>query len=287
MEFLLAIGTALFFGLNTLPAKRLTDRGWNESSVAWGNFAVRTLFLLVPALLWGKWEFRSGFFSNFSYGIVGNFFAFTLYYRALRKSDISIVMPLVSLSPLFMLVTSRVMLGEVPNRWGYLAIILIVIGAYVLGCSKDRSSLTAPLRALWRDAGARTALGVSIIWSVTSNLDKRCVLASDPFTYLLLFGMTMTVLHLPVVFLRDRGRSYRDRSAGGDLILLGALDAAMVTCQMSALIYLPAPYVIAIKRSGLLVGILVGFLRGEREMKWRISGGILVLIGVVMIVLGG
>jgi len=287
MEFLLATGAAVFFGLNTLPAKRLTDRGWNESSVVWGNFAVRTLILLIPALILARWEFRAGFFTNFAFGVVGNFFAFTIYYRALRKSDISIVMPLVSLSPLFMLITSRVMLDEVPSKWGYFAVALIVIGAYMLGCSRDRTSLTAPLRALWRDAGARMALVVSMIWSVTSNLDKRCVLASDPLTYLLLSGVTMTVLFFPIVLFRDRGRSFRDGSAWGDLMLLGALDTAMVICQMSALIYLPAPYVIAIKRSGLLVGIFAGFLRGESGMKWRVGGGILVLIGVVTIVLGG
>lgn len=280
----LAILTALFFGLNTLPVKRLAERGWNESSIAWGNFAVGAVPLLVVAFFFGSWEFRPGFWPNFAAGLSGNFLAFTMYYRALRKSDISIVMPLVSLSPLFMIVTSRVMLGESPNAAGYFGIGLIVLGAYLLGLSKDRSTILGPFRAIARDPGAQLALGVSFIWSITSNLDKRCVLLSDPFSYLAVSGLGVTVLYAPIVWTRDRFRQVRN--SDHNVWALGALHAAMVVCQMQALTLLPASYVIATKRSGLLVGVMIGHFRGEPGIRLRLPAAIFMAAGVAILLLG-
>jgi drug/metabolite transporter (DMT)-like permease len=284
-----AILTAFLFGANAFPAKRLTERGWNESTVAWMNFATGLPILWVAAATLGHWEFRPGFWSSLFAGMAGNFLAFTLYYRAIRLTDISIVLPLVSLSPVFMLVTSRMMLGESPSSAGLAGVLLVAGGVYMLGCSRDRSSLFAPFHAIFRDRGARLALIVSFVWSITANFDKKCVLASDSYVYPACFATIALVLYAPIVGFRTQFRDLKSpgSAAWGWATALGASGAVMVLAQMTALAGMPAPYVIAVKRSGLLVGVAIGLLKGEKGAAWRLAGAAATVSGVAAILLGG
>jgi drug/metabolite transporter (DMT)-like permease len=284
-----AILTALLFGANAFPAKRLTERGWNESSVAWMNFAAGIPILWFAGATFGQWVFRDGFWGAFVLGLAGNFLAFTLYYRAIRLTDISIVLPLVSLSPVFMLVTSRVILGESPSPAGFAGVLLVGIGVYVLGCARDRSYFAAPIHAILRDPGARLALLVSFLWSITSNLDKKCVLASDSYVYPACFATAGFFLYAPIVGFRTGFADLRKAppAAWGWAIALGVSGAVMILAQMTAIASMPAPYVIAIKRSGLLVGVVIGILRGESGAGWRLGGASLTVAGVAAILLGG
>ena len=60
--------------------------------------------------------------------------AFTeiLYVYALKHGDISISVPMLSFTPAFMIITSFLILGEMPNAFGIIGIILIVFGAFIL-----------------------------------------------------------------------------------------------------------------------------------------------------------
>lgn len=289
MNIACAILTAILFGWNAYPAKRLAETGWNESSVVWINFASGLPIIWTAAFLLGKWHLLPGFWGWLSLGLIGNFVAFTLYYRAIRLTDISIVLPLVSLSPVFMLATSRVMLHESASAAGLLGVLLVVLGVYLLGASRDRSSLMGPFRALAADPGARLALIVSFIWSITANIDKKCVLASDSYVYPACFSICALILYAPIVAVRTRFSDLRSASGGtwGWAAALGISGACMILAQMTALASMPAPYIIAVKRSGLLVGVAIGLLRGEPGARLRISGAVLTVVGVAVILLGG
>lgn len=289
MGILLAAATALLFGLNALPARSLRSSGWSEFHVAWANTAVGLVPLALAAAFWGGGAIREGFWASLAFGVAGNMFAFTLYYRALGLGELSIVLPLVSISPLFMLVTSRIMVGEHVTVGGASGVLLVVAGAWFLGAARDRADLLAPLRALWRDRAARIALLVAFLWSITSNLDKRCVAASDSFTYPAVFSAVTTLAYAPFAWWGSRSAVYA-RSGGrerGQAALLGLLHSTMLLCQMSALGFLPVPYVIAVKRAGLLVGVAADTWRGLPGTRWRLAGALLILAGIVILLVAG
>ena len=58
-----------------------------------------------------------------------------LYIEALSESDMSITIPMVSISPLFLLVLAALLLGEVPSIVGVLGVVLITSGTYLFGVS--------------------------------------------------------------------------------------------------------------------------------------------------------
>lgn len=66
--------------------------------------------------------------------------------RALLKSDLSVTMPLVAFTPLFMLLTGYLMLREVPDAGGFVGVVLVVIGAYFLNIKERKNGYMAPVQ---------------------------------------------------------------------------------------------------------------------------------------------
>ena len=70
------------------------------------------------------------------------------------------------------------------------------------------------------------------------------------------------------------------------LPLLGVVPAMTAVFQMTALTLTIVPYVISIKRTSSVFGTLYGFfLFGEREIKQRMAGVIIMIVGVLLITL--
>ena len=58
--------------------------------------------------------------------------ALLIFFKALKKLDLSLAIPLLSFTPIFMLLSSFILLGEFPSLLGILGMILVVSGIYVL-----------------------------------------------------------------------------------------------------------------------------------------------------------
>lgn len=84
----------------------------------------------------------------------GNTPAAVLSYRALQTTEISLAVPMIAFTPLFLIVTSAVMLGEVPGAFGLIRIASIAAGAYVLAMAGKPARLLDPLRQMRSEAGA-------------------------------------------------------------------------------------------------------------------------------------
>jgi len=288
LPIILALLTAVLFGLNAIPAKKLTEETYGDIELTWIHYGIGTVALWIYAFSFGTFRLTSDFSLYLVLGLAGNAAAITFYFRAVRNTELSIAMPLFSLSPLYIIVTSYLMLGETINFGGAAGIMLIVIGAYFLGCSKGNiSSWTAPVRALLQDRGARYALLASFTWAFTSNIDKLALRESDPAYYPAIFSLSMAVIYAPLVTKKKRwGRVIPHSPRLMFLVILfGLTSAAMIACQMAAIAELPVAYVIAIKRAGLLIGVVVAAMSGESGIIWKLSGALIILAGVIAIIL--
>ena len=61
-----------------------------------------------------------------------NVLATILYMKAIKHSDLSVAVPMITFTPLFLLATSPLIVGEFPNFIGFVGVILIVLGSYTL-----------------------------------------------------------------------------------------------------------------------------------------------------------
>ena len=131
---------------------------------------------------------------------------------------------------------------------------------------------------------------VALLYSMTSSLGKIAVTHSSP----VFFGATY--YGAIVVCLFPLAVRHVDRSQVAALLrrnavpalLPGLFYAGMALTHFYAVSLASVSYVIAIKRSSLLIGSAYGFLFfGERNMKERLAGAGLMFAGFLVIVLSG
>lgn len=215
-----------------------------------------------------------------------NAVAFWFYSRALKAGDLSLAAPIVNLTPLFMLVTSPLIVGEQPQIENIVGIVLISGGAYALNWTGKKQSFWAPLQALWTHPASRFMLIVALLWSITANLDKVGVQHSSPLLWVTCVFFCMGLAQLGLMQFNpqpEKAGSIRDWPWGW-LLLIGLFMGISVGSQMYALTLTNVVNVIAIKRLSTLLGVGYGALIfSEKHIRSRLFGACLMVLGAVLV----
>jgi drug/metabolite transporter (DMT)-like permease len=236
-----------------------------------------------------------------------NIIGLSLIFRAMESSDLSLSMPMLSFTPVFLIGTSYLLLHEVPSAAGVAGICIIVSGSYVLNISAEHEHYLDPVRSMVQNRGSWYMLIVAFLFAASVNYDKIAMLNSDP-----VFGMAFTLLIIGVAFAVIV--VFSARSAGSNLPFATTRDPVPSTPQKKPAVSLRhylvpailagvfvtaecisiniaytlqiAPYVIAIKRLGIIVMVLYGtIICAEDEIRTRLQGSVLMVGGAVIILL--
>ncbi|MBK1705345.1 DMT family transporter [Halochromatium glycolicum] len=224
--------------------------------------------------------------------------AMLLYMAAIRDHPLSLTLPYLAFTPVFSMAIAAVVLGERVSLLGLAGVLLIVVGAWLLNLEHARRddwrTWLRPLGAIRWEAGSRMMLGVALLYGVTSTLGKAALLylPSAPFGafYFAIIGL----LAIPLLVLLPVGSTpvswraswQRLASRPAAVLTVAALNGVMVVTHFLALRHIEVAYMIAVKRSSLLFGILYGaWLFQEANLRSRAPGGLLMLAGVFVIVL--
>ncbi|MGD2182770.1 EamA family transporter [Lusitaniella coriacea] len=283
--FLFAFATAFFESLRDVLNK-YTLKNANEYAVALGLNGFSALFLLSLLPTAGIPIIGQQFWLALGFGASLNAIAYIIFIKAIKLSDLSKIAPLTTFTPLFLLITSPVLVGEFPNGKGLLGILLVVIGAYTLNIRQLHKGFFAPFQALWQDRGAKFVLGVAFLWSLTSNFDKIGVQNSSPIFWAFANYSVITVLIVPMALYQRNARSRQGWNFSRTSILIGLCNAIAVACQMNAMSLTLVAYTIAIKRTSAVFSVLFGhFLFKEKGLRERLVGAAIMVMGVVAIAL--
>ncbi|MBF0624410.1 MAG: EamA family transporter [Magnetococcales bacterium] len=283
--FPLTLATAVAESFKDLLAKRAHGR-LDPWLTAWG-LMVFTLPFLLP-LLWILPPPRFGpqFWPAVVSGALCNTVAFFLYIHAVRRSDLSLTTPILAFSPVLLLLTSPIMVGESPSPGGLVGILLVVGGSYILNLGPRGGGPWAPFLAMLTLPGPRLMLGVAAIWGVTANLDKIAVVNSSPLHYAFALFALMALFMAPPALYMARGHLRQVPANLGLLLLLGGLNAFAILCQMVAVQQTLVVYVIAVKRTGGVLGVVWGWLfLKEPDIVNRLLGAAIMAAGVALIAL--
>jgi drug/metabolite transporter (DMT)-like permease len=206
--------------------------------------------------------------------------AFYSYMKAIRSSPLSLTLPFLAFTPGFIIFTGWALLGEEVTPGGFWGIVLIITGSYVLNLSKAPSGVLEPFRAIFREPGSRLMLLVSFIYAFTSVIGKLAILHSNPY----FFGATYNIsLAFMLVALLPFARTAKPAKS-----IFGKPWAAFALGGMVSLSMFKAAYMISIKRTSLLFGVLYGaWLFQEEKITERLTGAVIMLIGVFLISLYG
>lgn len=206
--------------------------------------------------------------------------------KAYKESDASIVTPMFAISPILVLFTSFIILGELPDLLGGLGVILIAFGAYILKVKESRKVLD-PLKKLWDERGVQLILIVIFIYAITANTDKIGVQMSSPVMWPLTVYALSSFFMLPVMMKKssDWGEKVKDNLK--PLSLLGGLGAVSIILQMMAIKLTLVSYVVSIKRLSIPITVIFSYfmLNEKSSFKERIAGSALMALGALLIYL--
>ncbi len=214
--------------------------------------------------------------------------AMWLYMKAIRECPLSLTLPYLAFTPVFNVVTGYVLLGETVTLPGFAGIALVVCGAWLLNLNAlhdgRRPAFMAAFRAIARERGSRLMLGVAALYSLTSVMGKGALQYVTPGFfgpfYFVLLGAAATLL-----FASRDVRTWRvlGRHPWAHL-LVGLFMGGMVLAHFYAIAHVAVAYMIAVKRTSLLFGILYGaWLFGETGLKRNLAAGSLMIAGVYLI----
>jgi len=245
--------------------------------------------LLLPVLLLQPWPAPPAAFWGWVAVLMPlEIIAMWLYMRAIRESPLSLTLPYLAFTPVFNVLTGYLMLGEQVTLAGFAGILLVVCGAWLLNIKAARNgrgwNLLAPFHAIAREHGSRLMLFTAALYSLTSVLGKVALLHVTPgffgpFYFAALGGVTMLLFGS-----RDTGIW---RALGRQPLAhlaIGACMAAMVVTHFYAIGHVEVAYMIAVKRTSLLFGMLYGaWLFHEQGLSRNLAAGSLMLLGVALI----
>lgn len=246
---------------------------WVREGYALPFLALAFLFVPVPKLDIVFWLTVAGL-------VPLEIISLILYIKAIRLSPLSLTVPFLALSPVFIIFIAFVFLGELPDRSGIIGILLITIGAYMLNASAE--GVLGPVKAILKEPGSLLMLVVAVIYSVTSTLGKVAVQHSSPVFFGFFYPFTLTVVL--TVFLGARGKLGQVFSKPAVFIPIGLCTSAMIISHFIAISMTQVAYMIAVKRTSLVFSVIYGWLLfKEEKIKERLVGSALMLAGVVMI----
>jgi drug/metabolite transporter (DMT)-like permease len=207
--------------------------------------------------------------------------------RASAGGDISILGPVLALSPVFAILPDFLFSGTLPRGLGWLGIGLSVIGTGTLSRS---ASGRLDVRGLVHREDAVCAFAAAVILGVLAGVDRRSVLAVGVPTYLGSVHAVMWVGCAALVVLRGR-RAFATALAPAHLrtvLAHGALVTAGTILLMIAMTLAPAAYVNSVRRVASVFSVLLGHtMFAEPAFGSRLAGALLASLGAVFLLMAG
>ncbi len=207
-----------------------------------------------------------------------------LYMKAIKQSALSLTVPLVALTPMFLLLTSPFMVGEFPDLSGVIGIVLIVSGSYVLNFKTATRGYFAPFRALLQEPGPKLMLLTAFLWSISANFDKIGIQNSSPLFWSLAATVFMSLALIPILLYKSPRAVQQIPVVFKKLLPLGFFCALTVIFQMLAVSLTLVAHVIAIKRTSTVMSVVWGHLIFKEEgLRNRLLGASIMIVGVLLI----
>ena len=283
-----SIATAFFWATADLISKiAMNRRGYSEYLTLYARF-VHSLPVLLLFLL-ATWPHRVDplFWLMCLLVIPGDIVASTFYIKALKISPISVVIPLMSFAPVFMLVTSTLMLKEPPSPTGLMGVILVTIGAYLLHLDKAASGPLEPLKALVKERGPRMVLAAAFIFSIDTALGKRATQLSTPIFFSFAYCLFMAIGYIPFVKAQLNSREGVIRFSKDPFYwCIGLCFAGGVICFLYAIKLSNIAYVSALGKVSMIIAVIYGKLFfHEEKLRQKLVGVLFMLVGIFLLTL--
>ena len=298
MWILLSLSSAFFNAAQMGVGKKLV-KDYDSVVVTWLLLLVTfVLFLFVTVFTykgvpWGNVTFLIAlFFATVPY-VFGTF----LIVEATKKCDLSIVAPIMALTPIFLVLWEFLSLGTLPSGFGFLGIGLIVVGSYILNLSKIghgglMGGIFEPILSIFRRSAGLLPFIATFSYSFSAMGAKYALQYTDPFSFLtVFFALSFVCASIYFLSLLALGRVRIGSEIFGHsflFVLQGGFSTLNSLTNNLAFVLANASYVIALKRTSALFGVALGYLIfKEKKIGERMMGAVVMVAGVAVLSVWG
>jgi drug/metabolite transporter (DMT)-like permease len=288
MWFTFALTFAFTTSLGGILSKRILKE-LDELTFIFLSFIFTAPFLLILLLAFYQIpKVDTTFFLAIASSVILDVIAFYLAIKAIKMSEISLVNPISSFNPVFASIIAFFVLGERLSIQGIVGILIIVIGAYVLQVSSRKKGYLEPLIKLFSHKGVQMSLGAYFLWSITPIFQKIAINhttpSAPPFASFagLLGGLTIYgffSLYKKISIKKNIVKFAKLFTLIGVLGGLGQ-SAAFITFSLTNL-----GIAVAVFKLSMIFTVILGWLVfKEKEIKSRLFGSIIMLVGIILLV---
>ncbi len=278
---------ALFSALALSTADALSKRELKHTEdivIAWVREGYAVPFLLIVLFWIDIPPLDSTFFLTLALLVPLEIFALFLYVKAIRLSPMSLSIPFMALSPVFIIFIAFLLLGEVPSVAGVIGIVLIVAGVYTLNAGAYSAGILGPFKAILKEKGSVLMIMVAVIYSITGTLGKVAMQHSSPVFFGAFYSIILTFAMS--IYLIAKGRLGMVVSRPASFLPIGLCTALMALSHFVAISNTQVSYMISVKRTNLIFSVLMGwFFFKETNIRQRLLGSVIMAAGVFLIVL--
>lgn len=296
----LALGSAVVFGLKDILAKKY----FKKSDVSPKQIMFEEYFIgifLILLFFFPLVDFSS--FYNYYWlfilkaGVIGT--STLLYFELLKKYDISLVSPLLNLSPVFLLLFSFLLLGEMITFVQFLGIILIIIATYFVEVHHHnffnrhrKNPHIHHFKMLSIKPSKFFVLAFIMLFTISfAAIFDKMILSSQINVYTNLYFTSLLIfLVLFIYFVKKKilFSSFKKVISEPQTLLVAFLSFSSIFIVLFA-IAIPTALVsliIPLRRTSTLFSALVGgILFHEKNLIQKLIATVVMLFGVLLIVL--
>jgi len=285
--FLLSISAAFLMASNSAYMKKFFSdvSPWEMSIIPFFYIvplcAIGLLFIEIP-------DIGPEFLPALAWVLPVLMIAIVLHFRAIHMSPLSLTLPFLSFTPVFVLFTGDLILDEKLSALGTTGMLLVVAGGYVLNLDSAKNDLLGPIKAIYREPGSAIMLGVAALYALCSVGGKVIILNSSPlFAGMVLFGLYGVLLTTILVAIGKASiRTILRKPILG--MGTGLIVFVEMLCHNLAMSLIAAAYMITIKRMAGIFSVFYGWiLFKERGIRYRFFGTAIMTAGAAVIALYG
>jgi uncharacterized membrane protein len=289
MWFVFALLSAFFISVRKIGDKRLSHTlhyltfGW---ALQLFTLPIAFFALLVAGEMYNPFTLGPGFWVPtvllwVTFYPISTF----LYVYAIKHGELSKILPLQSLGPIFALLLGWGFLNQVPSTAVALGIGVVISGIYILNLKGKY--LHNPIAVFKNDKASLCMLLNLVVIAFAGVLNSIAIEASDPFYYSFISTLgAIPLLYMLAVVLNVKEIAEVKRNIL-PLSIAGGMFGASFVANMAAISMGPLAHVSTVRSSSALIGAVLGiiYLR-ESLTKPKIASLLLIAVGLIMVGLG-
>lgn len=288
--------SAVSISFQDIFAKSVTKRFSSPliASWAWPTFA---LLILIPFTIFKgiPEDINSTFWIVLIIRVIFDLIGLVLYGISVKVSDISLVVPIYTFSPVFALLASLIILKERVNMLQILGIIIIVVGAFLLAQSKSKTKgIKTFLKSALKEKGMLFMLGTAFFFGSNSVLHKISLenLVDTDSPTKVVFSITLGYILLssllfPFVILKSKSeiKLFFDTKILIRVILVGILGGVTIFFSITAVNLTNPAFPTATQRMAIVYSSILGFLFFKEKLKERLIPILVMVFGLLLFIL--